>query len=105
MDGCCAASTAAKPRHRIRTTLTNFNRTSAAKAYLRHGPETKQPILDVYTRHMDFLHRIAEERIQKAQEEGLFDNLEGRGKPLDLDDDSWVPEDLRLTYKILKNAN
>jgi len=54
---------------------------------------------------MDFLHRIAEERIQKAQEEGAFDSLEGKGKPLNLDDDNWVPEDLRLTYKVLKNAN
>ena len=54
---------------------------------------------------MDFLHRIVEERIAKAQEEGLFDNLPGKGKPLNLDDDSAVPEDLRLAYKILKNSN
>jgi hypothetical protein len=53
---------------------------------------------------MEYLHRIAEERIRKAQEEGAFDNLPGRGKPLELDDDSFVPEELRLTYKILKNA-
>ena len=54
---------------------------------------------------MDFLHRIAEERIQDAQRDGLFDNLPGKGKPLNLDDDSLVPEDLRLAFKILKNAN
>jgi hypothetical protein len=54
---------------------------------------------------VDFLHRIAEERIKKAQEEGAFDNLPGKGKPLPLDDDSAVPEDLRLAYKILKNSN
>jgi len=54
---------------------------------------------------MDFLQSIAEERIQKAMEEGGFDNLPGKGKPLRLDDDSGIPEDLRLTYKILKNAN
>jgi hypothetical protein len=54
---------------------------------------------------MDFLSRIVEERIQKAQKEGLFDNLPGKGKPLQLDDDSRIPEDLRLTYKILKNSN
>jgi hypothetical protein len=46
-----------------------------------------------------------EDRIQKAQEEGAFDNLSGKGKPLGLDDDSAVPEDLRLTFKVLKNAN
>ena len=54
---------------------------------------------------MDFLYRIAEERIQEAQREGLFDNLPGKGKPLYLDEDNAVPEDLRLSFKILKNAN
>ena len=54
---------------------------------------------------MDYLHKIVEERIQKAQEEGAFDNLPGKGKPLNLDDDSAVPEDLRLTYEVLKNSN
>lgn len=37
-------------------------------------------------------------------EEGLFDNLELKGKPLDLKDDPFVPEDLKVVYKILKNA-
>ena len=54
---------------------------------------------------MDFLRGIAEERIQKAMDEGVFDNLPGKGKPLKLDDDSNIPEDLRLTYKVLKNSN
>jgi len=54
---------------------------------------------------MEFFARIAEDRIQRAQEEGVFDNLPGKGKPLNLDDDSAVPEDLRLTYKVLKNSN
>jgi Domain of unknown function (DUF1992) len=54
---------------------------------------------------MDFLNKIVEQRIQKAQEEGVFDNLPGKGKPLQFDDDTWVPEDLRLAYKILKNSN
>ena len=46
-----------------------------------------------------------EDRIQKAQDEGVFDNLPGKGKPLQLDDDSTIPEDLRLTFKVLKNAH
>ena len=54
---------------------------------------------------MDFLRKLAEDRIEEAQREGLFDNLPGKGKPLNLDDDSAVPEDLRLTFKILKNSN
>lgn len=49
--------------------------------------------------------KIVEERIRKAQAEGFFDNLEGAGKPLQLDQDQHIPEDLRLPYKILKNAD
>lgn len=37
-------------------------------------------------------------------EKGAFDNLEGKGKPLVFEDDSFVPPDLRMAYKILKNA-
>jgi len=54
---------------------------------------------------MEYLHRIVEERIQSAMKEGLFDNLPGTGKPLNLEDEGWIPEDLRLTFKILKNSN
>jgi hypothetical protein len=49
--------------------------------------------------------KIAEERIREAIERGDFDDLPGKGEPLDLEDDSHLPTDLRLAYKILKNAN
>ena len=49
--------------------------------------------------------KIAEERIRESIERGDFDDLAGKGKPLDLEDDSHLPADLRLAYKILKNAN
>ena len=49
--------------------------------------------------------RLVEERIRKAQEKGEFDNLDGVGKPLDLEDDGHIAEDLRLAHKILKNAD
>ena len=47
---------------------------------------------------------IAEERIRVAQEEGAFDNLPGKGKPLNLDDDAHVPEELRMAWRLLKNG-
>lgn len=53
---------------------------------------------------MEAMRLVAERKIREAIEEGQFDNLEGRGKPLRLDDDAGIPEDLRLAYKILKNA-
>ena len=53
---------------------------------------------------MRCFQKIAERRIKEAIEDGLLDNLPGAGKPLALGDDSHLPEDLRLAYKILKNA-
>lgn len=48
---------------------------------------------------------IVEQRIQAAQKKGEFDNLPGAGKPIDSTNDLLVPEDLRLAYKMLKNAD
>jgi len=47
---------------------------------------------------------IAEKKIAEAMERGEFDDLPGAGRPLELDDDANVPEDLRVAYRILKNA-
>ncbi len=49
--------------------------------------------------------KIVEERIQRAQREGQFKNLDGRGQPLCLESDQHIPEDLRICHKILKNAD
>lgn len=54
---------------------------------------------------MNPLDRIAEQRIAEAIEAGLLENLPGRGKPLELEDLSRVPEDLRGGYLLLKGAN
>jgi len=54
---------------------------------------------------LSYFWRIAEERILDAQRAGVFDDLPGKGKPLNLEDMSWVPEDLRIGYHILKNAH
>jgi hypothetical protein len=45
-----------------------------------------------------------EEQVTRAQAEGQFDDLPGAGRPLALDDDLLVPEDLRMACRILKNA-
>lgn len=46
---------------------------------------------------------LVEQRIKKAQEDGEFDHLEGKSKPLKFEDLN-VPQDLRLAHKILKNS-
>ena len=53
---------------------------------------------------MLLLEIIAEERIREAIARGEFANLPGAGKPLHLEDDAMIPGDLRVAYKILKNA-
>jgi len=52
---------------------------------------------------MDFF-RITEEKIRKAYEDGEFENLPGSGKPLELEDMSHVPPEMRMAYKIMKNS-
>lgn len=50
--------------------------------------------------------KIVEERIQKAQKKGLFENLPGSGKPISFSEqENSIPNDLHLAYKILKNAD
>ncbi|PFA17481.1 DUF1992 domain-containing protein [Bacillus cereus] len=53
---------------------------------------------------MDVFLSIAEERIRQAINKGDLDDIPGKGKPLQLEDLSMVPPDLRMSYKILKNA-
>lgn len=53
---------------------------------------------------MEYMRKIVEEKIRAAMDEGVFDKLPGKGKPLTLEDDGSVPEEMRLAFKILKNA-
>ncbi|MGI6713377.1 MAG: DUF1992 domain-containing protein [Bacillota bacterium] len=54
---------------------------------------------------MDYLSRIAEQRILEAIERGELKNLAYEGKPLEIENLSNIPEELRMGYKILKNAH
>lgn len=44
----------------------------------------------------------AERHILDAQAKGELDNLPGQGQPLELDDDSAVPAELRTGFRLLK---
>lgn len=50
------------------------------------------------------LDLIAEQRIREAQDAGQFDDLPGAGRPVELDADPFIPEELRIAYRILKNG-
>lgn len=47
---------------------------------------------------------LAEAKIQQAMANGEFNNLKGKGKPIDLNRYYGMPEHLRLGYQLLKNA-
>ncbi|WP_268624400.1 DnaJ family domain-containing protein [Paenibacillus alvei] len=53
---------------------------------------------------MDIIGWMAEQKIQEAMNEGGFDELPGKGKPLVLKDLSHVPEELRPAYLMMQNA-
>src|ERR1043166_6668791 len=46
-----------------------------------------------------------DQKIKEAIARGEFDNLPGKGKPLDLDAYFATPEHLRMGYAILKSAD
>lgn len=50
------------------------------------------------------IEKAVEEIIRQAQERGEFDNLKGKGKPLDLTAYFETPEDVRMAYSVLQNA-
>lgn len=49
--------------------------------------------------------RIAEQRLQQAIAEGVFDNLPNAGEPIDLEEYFSWPEPVRMAYGLLKSAN
>ena len=48
--------------------------------------------------------RIVESMIKEAMERGEFDNLPGKGKPIDLTEYFETPEEVRMAYSVLKSA-
>lgn len=53
---------------------------------------------------MNPLIRIAEQRIKQAIEDGSLTFEKFKNKPLVLEDDHFVPDDLKMAYKMLKNS-
>ena len=48
--------------------------------------------------------KLVEEKIREAMEAGEFDQIEGAGRPVNLDAYFAAPEDVRAAYSVLKNA-
>lgn len=62
-------------------------------------PANRRPSLTQQT-----YQSIVDQRIAAAEAAGMFNDLPGSGKPINLDDDSHVPEEDRAAYRMLKNA-
>lgn len=55
------------------------------------------------TLHLIRGHDLVGAMIAKAMERGEFDNLEGAGKPLNLEENPFEPVELHMVHKILKD--
>jgi hypothetical protein len=53
---------------------------------------------------MDSLAFIAEQKIAQAMREKDFNSPKWKNKPLPLEDDHLIPDDLKMAYKIMKNS-
>ena len=50
------------------------------------------------------IEKAVEAIIKEAQERGDFDNLKGKGQPIDLTAYFETPEEMRMAYSVLQNA-
>ena len=53
---------------------------------------------------MSWFEIIADRKIREAVEEGQFDNLPGKGQPLNLEIDLRVPPEQRMAYRLMREA-
>jgi DnaJ family protein C protein 28 len=52
---------------------------------------------------MDEWNNLVSQRIEEAMRRGEFDNLSGRGKPIQVQREPFVPEDQQMAFKLLQN--
>src|SRR6267143_6327501 len=53
---------------------------------------------------MNRLESLTEKRLREAIEKGEFDDLPGKGEPIDLKDNPFEDPDLRMVHRLLRNA-
>jgi hypothetical protein len=77
-------------------------RLARKKAEEYRNPKPPKDDGDV-TERMDEFANLVSKRIEEAMRRGDFDNLKGRGKPLPIENDPFVPEEQQMAFKLLKN--
>ena len=53
---------------------------------------------------MNRLESLTEKRLREAIEKGEFDDLPGKGEPIDLRENPFEDPDLRMVHRLLRNA-
>ena len=53
---------------------------------------------------MNRLESLTEKRLREAIENGEFDDLPGKGEPIDLKENPFEDPDLRVVHRLLRNA-
>src|SRR5215210_5767278 len=84
----------------------NIDVTRGATAMNDHD-DSKRPEQPAAARKMMIRHQyesLIDQIMNKAQADGLMDNLPGQGQPLQLDDDALVPDEYRLGNRMLKSS-
>ena len=69
--------------------------------------DSKRPEQPAAARKLMIRHQyesLIDQIMNKAQADGLMDNLPGQGQPLQLDDDALVPDEYRLGNRMLKSS-
>jgi len=76
-----------------------------AEAYRRRREEETQEESNKPSGHRnpEQWRDLITQRIEEAMREGKFDNLPGKGKPLDLSPQPYVPADMQMANSLLKN--
>ena len=57
---------------------------------------------DATSEYEDKYRALSEARIREAAEKGAFNDLEGAGKPIEIEENPFVPEDWRMAFHVLK---
>jgi len=53
---------------------------------------------------MDAWESLVERKIREAMETGQFDNLQGKGQPVDTSENPFEDPELRMAHRLLRNA-
>jgi DnaJ family protein C protein 28 len=67
-------------------------------------PNNREVVEQPQERGLNAWRGLVEQRILDGMSKGMFDNLRGMGQPLNLDDDAFVPQELKMAFRMLRST-